>query len=49
MEKNVGFDRNIRLEWLDATAALAAETDDVKEVRTRLDAMLQAEVIGAAK
>ena len=48
MDKGVGFDRNIRLSWLDAVAALVTETDDVKEIRARLDAMLGGEIVGQA-
>ena len=37
MDKNVGFNRNIRLAWLDATAALCAETADPLTIRARLE------------
>lgn len=37
MEKQIGFRRNIYLAWLDATAALCAETGDAQELRARLD------------
>lgn len=36
-EKNIGFNRNIRLAWLDATAAFCGETDDPGEIRARLE------------
>ncbi len=40
MDKNIGFRRNIRLSWLDATAALCAETDDLVALRTRLESIV---------
>ncbi len=40
MHKQIGFRRNLYLTWLDATAALQAETSDVRELRTRLDAIV---------
>jgi len=40
MDKGVGFNRNIKLEWLDATAAFCAETDDPAEIRKRLQAIV---------
>ena len=36
MDKGIGFNRNIKLDWLDATAAFCAETDDPAEIRVRL-------------
>ncbi len=44
MEKNVGFNRNIRLGWLDAVAALNGETDDAGEIRARLDPIVGEEI-----
>ncbi len=40
MDKGIGFNRNIKLEWLDATAAFCAETNDPAEVRARLEPVL---------
>jgi hypothetical protein len=37
MDKGIGFNRNIYLPWLDATAAFCAETDDPAEIRERLE------------
>lgn len=37
MDKGIGFNRNIYLPWLDATAAFCAETDDPAEIRARLE------------
>jgi len=37
MDKGIGFNRNIYLPWLDATAAFCAETDDAAEIRARLE------------
>jgi hypothetical protein len=36
-EKNIGFNRNIRLAWLDAAAAFCGESDDSAEIRARLE------------
>lgn len=40
MDKGIGFYRNIYLEWLEATAALCLETDDIAEIRAALDPIL---------
>jgi hypothetical protein len=37
MDKNIGFNRNILLPWLDAAASLVAETRDASEIRRRLE------------
>lgn len=37
----IGFDRELRLEWLDAVAALAAEGAGVQDARSRLDDYLR--------
>ena len=37
MDKNIGFNRNLHLAWLDATAAFCAETEDPAELRARLE------------
>lgn len=42
----VGFDRKIRLEWLDATADWAAEGLPIPEIRARLAWLLQGQVAG---
>lgn len=47
MEKNVGFNRNIRLSWLEATAALCDETDDPVAIRARLDPIVAEEIASA--
>lgn len=46
MIKQVGFRRDLRATWFDAAAALRVETDDVDEIRTRLDDLLAPEIIG---
>lgn len=40
MDKGIGFNRNIKLDWLDATAAFCTETDDTAEIRARLEPVL---------
>lgn len=40
MDKGIGFNRNIKLEWLNAVAAFCAETDDPEEIRARLEPVL---------
>lgn len=40
LDKGVGFNRNIKLEWLDAAAAFSAELDDSKAMRVRLEPVL---------
>jgi hypothetical protein len=42
--KGIGFDRNIRVAWLDATAAACLETSDVGEVRAQLMTYLEADL-----
>ena len=37
MDKDIGFNRNIYLAWLDAAATLRGESDDVVQIRARLD------------
>lgn len=44
--QTVGFDRDIRLAWLDATAEAVAQGLGVSEVRARLDAVLTGVVPG---
>ena len=43
MDKGIGFRRNIRLAWLDATAALCAETVDAQRIRERLNTIVDIE------
>lgn len=40
MPRQVGFNRNLYLAWLDATAAFCAETEDPREVRRWLDPLV---------
>lgn len=40
MDKDIGFNRNIKLDWLNATASFCAETDDPSEIRERLETVL---------
>jgi hypothetical protein len=42
----IGFDRQIRLAWLDATADLVAQGLSVQEIRLQLDRLLDGEVAG---
>jgi hypothetical protein len=44
MNKNIGFRRNIYREWLDAAAAFCVETDDLSEMRARLDPIVAVQV-----
>ena len=44
--KIVGFDRKIRLSWLDATADWAAQGLPAAAIRTRLDRLLDGQVAG---
>ena len=44
--KTIGFDRKIRLSWLDATADWAAQGLSAVAIRTRLDRLLDGEVAG---
>lgn len=36
----IGFDRSLRLDWLDATAGISQETDDIEQIRDYLHAYL---------
>jgi hypothetical protein len=40
MDKGIGFNRNIKLEWLNAAAAFCAGTDDPAQIRARLEPVL---------
>ena len=44
--KIIGFDRKIRLSWLDATADWAAQGLPAAAIRTRLDRLLDGQVAG---
>ena len=44
MSKGIGFNRNIRLSWLDATAAFCGETDDPFEMWARLEPLLRQQI-----
>ena len=44
MDKNIGFRRNIYRSWLDAAAAFCVETGDIREIRARLDPIVQQHV-----
>jgi len=48
MDKGIGFNRNIYLPWLDATAAFCAETEDPAEIRTRLEPVVGQRISSAA-
>jgi len=41
MDKGIGFNRNIKLEWLNATAAFCLEMDDPLLIRERLAVILK--------
>jgi hypothetical protein len=40
MDKDIGFNRNVKLDWLDAAASFVAESDDPSEIRERLEEVL---------
>jgi hypothetical protein len=44
MDKGIGFNRNIKLEWLNATAAFCAEMDDPLLIRQRLEPIIRQEI-----
>ena len=44
MEKNIGFNRNIKLVWLDTTAAFCTDTSDNAEIRTRLEPIIRQDI-----
>ena len=44
----IGFDRKVRLGWLDATASWAAQGMSAAEIRSKLDLLLEGEVAGEA-
>ena len=45
--KNIGFRRNIYLEWMDAAASFSAESDDPKRLRERLDPVVAEKIRSA--
>lgn len=47
MDKGIGFNRNIKLEWLDAAAAYAAQSDDLEEIRERVGAVVALDRTGS--
>jgi len=44
MNKNIGFRRNIYRVWMDAAAALCIQTDNLSELRARLDPIVAVQV-----
>lgn len=44
MDKGIGFNRNIKLAWLDAVAAFCTELSDAAEIRDRLEPIIQQEI-----
>jgi hypothetical protein len=44
----IGFDRKVRLGWLDATAVWVAQGMSAAEIRSKLDLLLEGEVTGEA-
>jgi hypothetical protein len=42
--EGIGFNRNIYLRWLDAAAAFCSDTDDLLEVRARLEPVVGQEI-----
>jgi hypothetical protein len=47
MDKDIGFNRNIKLDWLNATGSFCAELDDPSEIRMRLEVVLAQDRSGA--
>lgn len=47
-QRAIGFDRKIRLGWLDAAAEWTAEGMSAGEIRSKLDLLLEGEVTGEA-
>lgn len=45
-QKSIGFDRKVRLSWLDATAEWAASDMPLEVIRSKLDLLLEGEVTG---
>ena len=40
IDKDIGFNRNVKLDWLNAVASFVIETSDSAEIRQRLDTVL---------
>lgn len=40
LSKNIGFNRNVKLDWLDAIASFVLETEDQLEIRARLESIM---------
>ncbi len=40
LNKNIGFNRNVKLDWLDAIASFVSETEDQLEIRDRLESIM---------
>lgn len=47
MDKGIGFNRRLQLNWLDAAAAFCLETSDPAEIRARLEPVVSQELAGA--
>jgi hypothetical protein len=45
--KNIGFRRNIYLDWMEAAAAFSAEGDDARQLRARLDPVVAGRIASA--
>ena len=46
MPQIMGFDRKIKLNWLEQTAWRASTTDDIKEIRSSIEEYLEKEIKG---
>ncbi len=46
MDKGIGFNRRLQLNWLDATAALCIELDDPSAIRARLETIVGEQLTG---
>jgi hypothetical protein len=44
VNKNIGFRRNVYREWMDAAASICLETDDLADLRARLDPIVAVQV-----
>ena len=40
IDKDIGFNRNVKLDWLNAIASYVSETDDQLEIRERLETIM---------
>lgn len=41
LNKNIGFNRNVKLDWLNTIASLVSESLDIQEIRTRLESIMR--------